>query len=149
MPHMTERGRGRIVNLNSGAATFPLDDDSDKKSSGVAARRPGLTLRPLNGSGSLERVVHRDGRRTRDTDRRSDPFDLRVPLEESLELLCGFPLIDHDELGGASDESVMKNSSALGVLSDLFEESGVGLQTLDGFGDVGNREVNDGCDTHG
>jgi len=39
---------------------------------------------------------------------------LRVPLEESLELLCGFPLIDHDELGGASDESVMKNSSALG-----------------------------------
>ena len=103
---------------------------------------------PLNGSGSLERVVHGDCWRTRDTDRRSDPLDLRVPLEESPELLCGFPLIDDDELVGASDESVMKNSSALGVLGDLFEERSVCLQTFDGFVDVGNREVNDGCDTH-
>jgi NAD(P)-dependent dehydrogenase (short-subunit alcohol dehydrogenase family) len=29
MPHMTERGSGRIVNLSSGAATFPIDDDFD------------------------------------------------------------------------------------------------------------------------
>jgi hypothetical protein len=42
----------------------------------------------------------------------------------------------------------MKNSSALGVLSYLFEERGVGLQTLDGFGDVGNRKVSDDSDTH-
>jgi hypothetical protein len=42
----------------------------------------------------------------------------------------------------------MKNSSALGVLSDLFEERGVGLQTLDSFGDVANREVSDDGDTH-
>jgi hypothetical protein len=47
-----------------------------------------VTLQPLNGSGSLERVVDRHCRRTRHTDHRSDPLDLGVPLEESLELLC-------------------------------------------------------------
>jgi hypothetical protein len=60
---------------------------------------------------------------------------LRAPLEESLELLCGFPFNDDDELGGASDEAVMKNPSALGVLSDLLVERDVGLQALDGFGE--------------
>ena len=67
---------------------------------------------------------------------------------KKLELHGGFPLIDNDELGIANDESVMKSSSAPGVLGDLFEDGGVGLQTFDGFGDVGNREVNDGCDAH-
>jgi len=42
----------------------------------------------------------------------------------------------------------MEDSSTLGVLGDLFEERGVGLQSLDGFGDVGTREVDDSCDAH-
>ena len=41
-----------------------------------------------------------------------------------------------------------ENSSALGVLSDLFEERGIGLQALDGFGDISNRKVSDNSDTH-
>ena len=51
----------------------------------------------LNGSSTLERVVHRDRRRTRDTDRKRPARPWGFP-QKSLDLFCGFPLINNHEL---------------------------------------------------